>query len=152
MLKLAKWFTNILLLITFFSIWWFVRFLSVNVMSTYTHSSAYMDKLYIYIYIYIYLTSISTYIFIKPNFIHNIENKKQFFFDIVWFSRHSREGLDLYFLTRLRGQHESKMDTQRTERKDKGTENGSYKLNVAVCLVVRREWALHQLQLGPKGV
>lgn len=62
-----------------------------------------------------------------------------------------REGLDLCFRTRLRGQHESKMDTQRTERRDKGTENGSYKLNVAVCLVVRREWALHQLQLGPKG-
>lgn len=70
---------------------------------------------------------------------------------VVTCNRHSRERLDLSFHTRAGGQHESKPDTQRTERRDKGTENGSYKLNVAVCLVVRGEWALHQLQLSPKG-
>lgn len=46
----------------------------------------------------------------------------------------------------------SEMDTWGTEGLDKGTESGSGRVNVAVCLAVPKEWVLHQLQLGPKGL
>ncbi|KAJ7995582.1 hypothetical protein DPEC_G00246080 [Dallia pectoralis] len=46
----------------------------------------------------------------------------------------------------------SELDTRGTEGRDKGTESGSGRVNVAACLAVPVEWVLHQLQLGPKGL
>ena len=52
------------------------------------------------------------------------------------------------------GQRERQAATWRggIEERDKETENGSCRVNVAVCLAPPEERMLHQLQLRPKGL